>query len=111
MSGKKNTFQNTVLVNHAMLPDPQYSSRIGANFGPILNMNPMPDPRKTHIGPTGCQTEGSLFVQPGMPYIAGGSYAVGTDRVILAASIPYGQVDRYTAAINAAKTSGCKCKK
>jgi len=107
----KNTFRNAVRVDHAALPDPQYSSRIGANFGPVLKMTPTPNPRTTHIGPTGCQTTADLFVQPGVKYVAGGSYAVGRDRVVLAAAVPYGQLDRYTAAIDAAKAgAACKCK-
>lgn len=93
-----------------MLPDPQYSSRIGAGFGPVISVSPMAaNPRTTHVGPTGCRTEAKLFVQPGVPYIGGGSYAVGRDRVVLAAAVPYGQIDRYTAAIDAAAASGCKC--
>jgi len=108
----KNTFRNAVRVDHAALPDPQYSSRIGANFGPVLKMTPGPDPRFTHVGPTGCRTKAGLWVQPGSnKYVAGGSYAVGRNRVALAATVPYGQLDRYTAAIDAAKAgAGCKCK-
>jgi hypothetical protein len=99
--------KNNVSVTGPILPDPQRNTYKRANFGPVLEISPMPNPMSTHVNQNGCETTAKHFVQPGVSFIAPGGYAVGTNRMALSAATPFGPTQRYAQAILAA-SQGCR---